>query len=261
MINARTFIAFPSSAVGTHNHQINNLELLEDGTLYVYYDGLSILSPVRDGKPLRAFWKDDVFIGLGFSAVEGNSIDQDEIDRIMTAIFDDNFLDRNEVEAMINAGQRAMPLIIAEMQQAPLRKLRDGTNPGFMRQWHTRTGNVKSERDDKELLRQITGLEWDHNVVECDCEEDLSNATILRVLGEKRRAEAFLNEDCASITSYDAGGAMRQLLVYIHHCGVVATVDELSDDQVVVTIHTDGGAMTRNIDVAPTIAPKVRKAA
>ena len=61
--------------------------------------------------------------------------------------------------------------------------------------------------------------------------------------------------------SRKADGTWRQTLAYIHRIGVVATVEEAGAHELVVTIHTEDGATTRTVDTAPTIAPKVRKAA
>jgi hypothetical protein len=165
MIDARTALVFPDEDNLDDPRGVASMELA-DGALVIGCRGAALFDAELEGRPIRAIWLGDRFAGIGFSSVEGKVIDDAQIAAILAAVQEGRAATAEETYAAVLEGQRAAPRSDADMLAAPLRKIATSrAEPGYMRQWHTRTGNVKTEIDEFEMLRQITGMTgWDFDL-------------------------------------------------------------------------------------------------
>jgi hypothetical protein len=222
MIDARTSVAFPDPENLDDPRQIGSIEITT-GAVIVGARGATLIIDEFEGRPLRALWIGDRFAGLGHSSVEGETIDDGQIASILTAVSEGRVLTADEVQTAVVEGQRAGLRSDADMLAAPLRKIIvSNGEPGYLRQWHTRAGNVKTEYDEFEILRQITGISgWDFDF------------------------------DDPRDSSFSA--------VCVHPAGISAFMT-FHATAVVVTVTTPTGSVERHVSTTATIEPKPRAA-
>jgi hypothetical protein len=225
MIDARTSMAFPDPENLDDPRAVGSIEVTP-GAVVVGSRGAALIVPELEGRPLRAIWVGDRFAGLGHSSVEGETLDDAQIASILAAVSNGRALTAAEVQTAVVEGQRTGLRSDADMLAAPLRKVLAGNGePGYLRQWHTRSGNVKTETDEFEILRQITGMTgWDFDL------DDPRDSSFSAVCTHPAGVSAFMTYHATSI---------------------------------VVTVTTPTGSVERYANTMPTIEarPKAAKAA
>ena len=249
-------------------------ELQNDGTLII---GSMIIQPTLEGRPLRSLWdgaeSERRLVCIGFSAEHGNLLDAAEIEAINAAIAARRFVDPTTVHDMVIAGQMRAQPTPESVAAATLTKLRTGDRPGYMRQWHSRTGAVRTAYDEGEMLRQLTGYDWSITSRDTHTHRILAMTGVTAIFGDTekdRHVDEFMEDITTTVTTTD--GTRHEVVSTMHEAGVVALIQYFEDEateivnRLVITLVSAGSGKitdrlvsTREIDLSPTIQPRVRK--
>ena len=197
-------------------------------------------------------------LAIAFSSTQGESIDVDEIERILEATEQGRVADQDEVDAFVLAGRLANLPTDATMMEAPLTKLREGDRAGYMRQWHTRTGNLQTEYEELEMLRQVTGFDWENQLADLDEDDTIVSAAVTNMLREDKVSRMSINDDTAFI--YDVNCDPTHT-IFVHRSGMTAILETTNEEASAITILLPGTTdpVTRLVDVRPTIERKIHQ--
>lgn len=141
---------------------------------------------------------------------------------------------------------------------AILTKLRTGDAPGYMRQWHTRTGNVKTQYDETEILAQLTGTSWDEgDIAILGHRPDTVHAFVEAMLGTciGDNLSVMVNDATYFVDHGDALASHFYILE--NDAGYLAMLSEETDG-VRVWLMAGAEKACRLVDTRPTIAKRER---
>jgi hypothetical protein len=258
MINASTTVILPNRPGLTQLGDIDSIEIQADGSAIIGARGVILAAPRNQGRPLIALWDDaGRLLAIGYGLDQGIPLTQEHADLVVAAIAEGRIAMLDEVDALVLAGQHAAMPMAGAMTTAPLTKLRDGDKAGYMRQWHTRTGNVKTEYDEIEMLRQVTGFDWQGQVADLSENGDIARDAVRRTLGEDALGRMAISDEDADV--YDENCDPTHY-VLVHRSGIVAVIDARDEETIAFAILVPGmeGPVVRTVDVRPTIEPKIR---
>lgn len=268
MIHHTTTVVLPCHPALTQLGDIDTIEIQADGSVIIGARGVLLAAPRNEGRPLVAIWdehandREGQLLAIGYSSTQGEPLTQEHADAIVTAIGYGHYANQDEVDALVLEGQKAAMPTAAAMIDAPLTKLREGDRAGYMRQWHTRTGNVRSEYDELAMLHQITGFDWDNQLADLREDDALARDAVRVTLGEDRLERFHSSDDDASV--YDEA-CDHTHTVFVHRSGIAAVMDVRDEDTLTLAILVPGaeGPVTRTVDLRPTIErkPRTKKAA
>jgi len=258
MINASTTVILPNRPGLTQLGDIDSIEIQADGSAIIGARGVLLATPRDQGRPLVALWDaEGGLLAIGYARDQGTPLTQEHADLVVAAIAEGRIATLDEVDALVLAGQHAAMPTAEAMTTAALTKLRDGDKAGYMRQWHTRTGNVKTEYDELEMLRQVTGFDWQDQLADLSENGDIARDAVKRTLGEDALGRMAISDEDADVYDDDCDPTHY---VLVHRSGIAAVIDARDDDTVAFALLVPGieGPVVRTVDVRATIERKVR---
>ena len=255
MIHASTTVVLPSTNTSSFDpgatplNAINDIKV-EEGAVVIWHPRYTLWNHSFRGRPLVALWDGHRLLGIGYSATQGEPLDAAQAEAVLAAIKAGQYAEQDAIDALVIEGQQAAMPTFETITNAPMVKLETGDQPGYLRERHASDGSVHHMYNRMEILRQITGFDWQGQLVNLN--EDASRA-------REAIATVFGAEYVEYFTALGEEGSLYpHFAIHVHRSGLVAIIDWADTEVVSLAIVVPGtdDFVTRTVVVKPTITKK-----